>query len=963
MHEPVKQFSKLLAGQGTLSVLGGNKPFGLKDPGSIWLVEKGAVDVFAMKDEEADTHGVRRHLFRVPAGEILCGMQTNALRLEACATSGSAVRAVPKKTFATLANGAARKAACFWLENWILRLSGSLRLQNSTPEIERCLVPGVKMQLMPGEKVNSRRGVVWVSHEKGSSRLFSREQLPPVNGQGYFPVVRDTWLEALENTSLNTLGTGPWLDNDPQWKGLTAFHNQAVLCLHQALDAAALTEEQRLENRKKAEISLFHEAIVTLAGLEDHPSAAMTSGDALLTACRLVGNQASIQIDALPKNIKTPSDLQRQEVIRNNPFRIRKIALEGEWWRCDNGPFVGALTENETPVALLPVSSKKYEMVNGADGSRTVVTAEKAAALSPEGYKFYASFPAGPITVKNLFSFASRGRGSDILTLFSMGALGGLIGLAVPVTTGVLINRIIPGAQIDQMLQVCLALFLAAVAGAAFDLTRGMATLRYQGRADERLQAGLWDHLLKLPVSFFKKFTAGELTERIMGIDHIQKMISGQVLHVALSAAFSVLNLALIFYYSASLALCALCIVLVVIGTTTALSLIQLKRQRQLIRLRGKLTGMVLQFVTAISKLRVAGAEKRAFLSWSRVFSAMREVTCRAGVVTNVIESLMSGLPILSSMIIFTILAMSELRDTLSLGAFLAFNAAFGQFLVAGTGLSTVLTPLISIIPAFEEANIILKTKPEVDVGKNDPGKLSGEIEVRHLSFRYDGNGPLILKNVSLAVKRGEFVAIVGPSGSGKSTLLRLLLGFEQPDTGAVYYDKQELSSLDILAVRRQFGVILQNGQTMPGDLFSNIAGAKNLTLDDAWRAARQAGIEKDIKEMPMQMHTVIPQGGGTLSGGQRQRLLIARALATRPEVIFMDEATSALDALSQKVVQKSMEALDVTRVVIAHRLSTIRHADRIVAIVDGKVAEAGTYDELMAKNGVFASLAKRQMS
>ena len=548
------------------------------------------------------------------------------------------------------------------------------------------------------------------------------------------------------------------------------------------------------------------------------------------------------------------------------------------------------------------------------------------------------------------------------MTLFLMGCLGGLIGLAVPMAIGVMINLVIPGAEIGQLLQVCMALFMAALAGGIFDLTRGMASLRLQGHADERLQAGLWDRLLNLPVSFFRKFTAGELTERAMTIDRIHKMLSGQVLHVALSAVFSVFNLALIFYYSPILALGAMGIVMAAITVTAVLSIIQLKRQRQIIQMRCRLTGMVLQFVTAISKLRVAGAEKRAFLSWARVFSRMREISMRAGAITNIMETLMSGLPILGAMVIFAILALSELRATLSIGAFLAFNAAFGQFLTAGMGLSTVLTPMLMIIPAYEQVNTILKTKPELDRGKANPGQLSGDIEVSRLGFHYDKDGPLILNDVSLKIKRGEFVAIVGPSGSGKSTLLRLLLGFERPGSGAIYYDSQELSSLDIDAVRRQLGVILQNGQLMAGDIFTNIVGTKNLTLEDAWRAARKAGIEKDIKEMPMQMHTIIPQGGGTFSGGQKQRILIARALATKPEIIFMDEATSALDTLSQRVVQESMERLEVTRLVIAHRLSTVRHADRIVVLVDGRVVETETYEDLIGQNGVFARLAKRQI-
>jgi ABC-type bacteriocin/lantibiotic exporter with double-glycine peptidase domain len=257
----------------------------------------------------------------------------------------------------------------------------------------------------------------------------------------------------------------------------------------------------------------------------------------------------------------------------------------------------------------------------------------------------------------------------------------------------------------------------------------------------------------------------------------------------------------------------------------------------------------------------------------------------------------------------------------------------------------------------------VLEEKPESSSGRKIVTSLSGDIEVSKLSFKYGKESPTVLDNISLKVKKGEYLAIVGKTGCGKSTLMRLLLGFENPDKGAIYYSGRDLSTLDLRSVRQKIGVVMQNGSLFPGDIFSNIIITSPWkTMDDAWEAARMAGIEDDIKAMPMGMHTMISEGAGGISGGQKQRLMIARAIIGKPQILFFDEATSALDNITQNHVAESIAKLHSTRVVIAHRLSTIKHCDRIVVIDEGKIAEEGTYDELMGLKGQFYELAIRQV-
>ena len=451
-----------------------------------------------------------------------------------------------------------------------------------------------------------------------------------------------------------------------------------------------------------------------------------------------------------------------------------------------------------------------------------------------------------------------------------------------------------------------------------------------------------------------------------MGINTIRRTLTGTTLSSILSAVFSVFSFCLLFYYSATLAFVATVLVAIAFITTTVRGFLLLKYQRELSRLGGKISGMVLEFINGIAKFRVSGTEGRAFAVWAREFAKQKKLAMEARQISNSVAIFNSAFPVVSSAAIFYVMADLIHQPgvaALTTGSFLAFSAAFGQFMGATLDLGSRIVGILNIVPLYERAKPILRTLPEVDTAKGDPGELRGSIEVNHVSFRYREDTPLVLRDVSLTIQPGQFVAIVGPSGCGKSTLFRLLLGFEKPESGAVYFDGQDLTGTDIQAVRQQIGTVLQNGRVIDGDIFTNIIGSKALTIDDAWEAARMSGLDQDIEAMPMGMHTFMSQEGGGLSGGQRQRLMIARAIVSKPRILFFDEATSALDNRTQAIVSESLESLKATRIVIAHRLSTIINADRIFVLDKGALAQSGTYQELIEQEGPFADLAKRQLA
>jgi ATP-binding cassette subfamily C protein len=596
------------------------------------------------------------------------------------------------------------------------------------------------------------------------------------------------------------------------------------------------------------------------------------------------------------------------------------------------------------------------------------LTPDVVAQLDPSAFMFYRCLPDRPLGSLDLLRFAVRGIHRDLLTIALIGAVGGLLTLVTPLAIGHIFDVLIPGVERGQLAQLALGLIVVAGAVGAFHFTRNVALIRLKHRAGDALQAAVWERLVNLPARFFAGYTAGDLGVRAMGVAGIMNALSASAISTIVSSIFTLFAVALLFYYSPLVAFVAVGLVLVVLVVIVICGVFQLRYRRQIEETYGKLAGLLLQFINGISKLRVAAAEDRAFTQWATRFAHQTRLEVSARIINNNLNVFVAAFPVVCSMVIY-LLVVGESGTpgagaALSTGSFLAFVAAFGTLLSGMMQLGSTVVNMLNVVPIYARLKPILAVAPEVDATKADPGPLRGRIEVTNLSFRYGDDGPPVLEDVSFDAHPGEFIALVGPSGSGKSTLLRLLLGFEQPESGSIAYDGFDVAGLDPWRLRRQLGVVLQDGNLLPGDIFSNIVGsAVDLTLNDAREAARLAGLDRDIEQMPMGMHTIITEGASTLSGGQRQRLMIARALVTKPRIVFFDEATSALDNPTQAVVTESLDRLRATRIVIAHRLSTIINADRIFVLDRGRIAQTGTYAHLVDQPGMFHELVRRQLA
>ncbi|MGW3463886.1 NHLP bacteriocin export ABC transporter permease/ATPase subunit, partial [Streptomyces olivaceoviridis] len=641
--------------------------------------------------------------------------------------------------------------------------------------------------------------------------------------------------------------------------------------------------------------------------------------------------------------------------------RTRAVRLNGRWWRENLGPLVGHRALSGAPVALL-WRRGGYVAVHPGTGRETPVEKANAEEFEPRAVMFYRPLPDKRLGPLGLLRFSLRGTRADLVNLLLAGLVTVAIGALVPIATGKVLGEYVPRAQEDLIVQVCLAVMVSGVVAAAFTLLENLSILRLEGRIEAALQPAVWDRLLRLPTRFFTQRSTGELASAAMGISTIRRLLAGVGPVVAQSVTVGAMNLALLFWYSPAMATAAIGMLVVIAAVFGGLGLWQVRWQRRLVVLGNKLNNQAFQTLRGLPKLRVAAAENYAYAAWARQFAHSRELQQKAGRIKNLTTVLGAVYLPVCTLLVFMLLA-GPARGAMSAADFLAFNTSVTMVLTSVTQLTGAFVSAVAALPLFEEIKPVLEATPEVRTASTRPGPLSGALEARRLSFRYADDGPLVLDDVSFAVRPGEFVAVVGPSGCGKSTLLRLLIGFDRPVSGSVLYDGQDLAALDQSAVRRQCGVVLQHAQPFTGSIMDVICGAEPYTPEEAMAAAELAGLAEDIQRMPMGLHTIVA-AGGAISGGQRQRLMIAQALIRRPRILFFDEATSALDNDTQRIVIDSTRKLNATRIVIAHRLSTVMDADRVIVMEDGKVVQQGTPAELLADTGGrLHELVRRQLA
>lgn len=643
-----------------------------------------------------------------------------------------------------------------------------------------------------------------------------------------------------------------------------------------------------------------------------------------------------------------------------NPTGIlrRSVKLTGSWWKDAFGPML-AFTKDGGAVALLPGKYGGYGWMDHKIGQAVKANCKTVGELTGEAICFYRPLPLRELTWKDLLRFMAGVLNRGDLALFLLtAALASLLGMVMPFVTQLIFGIVIPLGNSSNLAPVAALSIGALVSAAIINLTKALQMDRISQKMQLSVENAAMGRLLNLPAQFFKEHNAGELQNRVNSLTQMCGMLGETVFTSAVSGIFSIVYLFQIHILAPALAAPAIAILLVQVLIMVSEILLQAHITRKRLGIATQLNGLVFRLFSGIQKIKLAGGEQRAFAKWAELYAKEAKLLYNPPLLLKLQPALAGLITLAGSILLYDIAAVSHVNPA----QYMAFSAAYGLVSGAVLSLAAVAGSMANLKPLIEMAEPIMKAVPEVRAGKKSVTRMSGGVELSNVSFRYTEDGPWILDRVSLKIRTGQYIAIVGRTGCGKSTLMRLLLGFETPDSGGVYYDNRDLQTLDLRSLRRNIGVVLQQGKLFTGDIYSNIVvSAPWLTLDEAWEAARLAGVDEDIRKMPMGMQTLISEGSGGISGGQRQRLMIARAIAPHPKLLLFDEATSALDNITQRTVSQSLDSLKCTRIVIAHRLSTIRHCDRILALDGGKIVEDGTYDQLLAAGGFFAELVKRQ--
>lgn len=719
--------------------------------------------------------------------------------------------------------------------------------------------------------------------------------------------------------------------------------------------------DEQIKLRMQNDDDAFQDAFAQMAGAitGQRISAALRDGgraakDAIHEILRYYG----VKPQELPDNLRDLNE-QLEYLMRPSGIMRRTVTLEKGWYRDAVGAMLGTRTDDGSAVALIPAGLTGYCFTDAATGRRVRLNKKNQGLIAEEAICFYKPLPLKRLGLTDLMRYTAETLSAADFALIGLATLAvTLVGMLAPRLNNLLFSTVIESGSMQMVWAI--AVFFVSVSVAAILLTavKELLMARIDTKLSLSVEAAAMMRVLSLPAGFFKDYSAGELAGRSQHISALCEALVNAVFSAGLTSVFSLTYLSQVFLYAPALAVPALSVTLATVLFSLLAALLQMRVSKQEMELSVKENGLSYSLIAGVQKIKLAGAEKRAFAKWAAQYAQAARLTYDPPMLLKINGVISTAISLIGTIVMYY----AAVRSGVSVANYYAFSTAYGMVSGAFLSLSDMALTMAQIKPVYEMVKPILQAVPEISVGKQVVTRLSGGIELNNVSFRYSESMPLVVDNLSLKIRSGQYVAIVGQTGCGKSTLMRLMLGFETPQKGAVYYDGKDLAQMDLKSLRRNIGVVMQNGKLFQGDIFSNITiSAPWLTMDDAWRAAELAGIADDIRRMPMGMHTVISEGSGGVSGGQRQRLMIARAIAPKPRILMFDEATSALDNLTQKTVSESLDRLRCTRIVIAHRLSTIKQCDRIVVLDKGNIIEDGTYDELLEKKGRFAELVARQ--
>ena len=719
--------------------------------------------------------------------------------------------------------------------------------------------------------------------------------------------------------------------------------------------------DEQIKQRKLSDQEVFEESFMKIAGVVLGKKASKALNESHLISKEAIGDILKYYHY---KPVEIPSEITELEdqlefALRPHAIMRRNVELDDGWYKDAFGPMIGFDNETGMAVALLPRGFSGYYFNDARTGKRTKLNAKTAKLFKREAICFYRPLPLKKLKIWDLMKYIKGCmQGGDYVLVSLATLVAVLVGMIGPRLSKALTGPVLSSGSVKMLAGIAVFMFCTIISSQLISIIKNILMNRISTKTSLSVEAAVMMRILSLPPAFFRKFSSGDLAQRASAISSLCRMLLSTIFSSGLTSLMSLIYLTQVSSFAPALVLPSILIILATVLFSAIVSVVEIRIAREMMKLEAKEKGLGFAFLKGIQKIKLSGAEKRAFAKWTSVYAEEAEHEYNPPLIVKISPVISTAISLFGTILLYYLAG----RSGIGVSDYFAFNVSFGLVMGAFSALSSIATDIASIRPILEMCEPILNEEPETTEGRGVVTDVHGKIELSHVFFRYNDSMPYVINDLSLKIESGEYIAIVGKTGCGKSTLMRLLLGFEKPEKGAIYYDNRELGKLDLKSLRRKVGAVMQNGGLLTGSLYENISvAAPDLSLDDAWEAAELAGIADDIKRMPMGMMTVVSEGMGGISGGQKQRLMIARALAPKPKVLMFDEATSALDNKTQKRVSSALDNLKCTRIVIAHRLSTIKKCDRIILLEDGKILEDGTYDELISLKGRFADLVERQ--
>ncbi|MCH9630766.1 MAG: Vitamin B12 import ATP-binding protein BtuD [Chlamydiia bacterium] len=964
--------------------------YSLYEPNVFYFIEEGVVDLFA--NEVNEKEGIDRSLYlnSFEKGEILFGFEEGATpsvrSVYAKMHTSVVLRKVSIQDFdlKSLDEGI-KLAFCERIDSWIDKIAFIAskhleKLPNTPVSRKESFHLSKDLTIALGFNLECRKHsrTVWTCVTNGRITINEVDGSCIKPGDLSFPVPSSFIVTAKEETDLTFKGTEEAFYEPSFYSSLSTFHHLALSMMHHEVKRLSKLERMQILSNIALEKTTLMEAEHTLVSVlsDSDPEILSSESDLILKAVQMIG--AKIKVKAIHVHLENAEDLSDFEKIQSicaqADMGFRKVKLTSDFIEKDASSFLGYYKDTKTPVIILKVKARKYKLIDPRTAEERVVTKDFAEEFLEEAYVFYKSLPENPKGMR-LAKFVIEGRGKDIFTILAVSGLSAIISLYSPMAVGWIFDKAVPDHDFRFLIEIVLGLVMVSIGSQLFSLCRTYTFLRLEGKTSNKLQGALWKRLLTLKLPFFRKYSIGDLFQRVNAVDEIRRLLGSNTLSSIIASFFSILYFGVMLYRSWKLALIMLLPVFLTMTVYVIAIAMTIKRELKVLNVQAVIYGFFVQILDAVKKIRITGSENRAFARWATLFAEKKSTELKLAAIHNWLrvshEMITSFGVLLMYLVVIMILQKVEKAGVAGaaaaphithIGEFLSFSAAFGAFSGAVFGVGgSALSVLKDIIPRWRRAKYVLESEPERRNLQRNVGIISGDIVFEKVSFKYDEKAPFIFKDLNFSIKPGEFVAFTGPSGCGKSTIIRLLLGFEDPTKGKVFFDGKDISRLDLVGLRRKIGVVLQHGAILGGSIRDNINCSRNFSDEKIWETLKLCGIEEEIQNLPMGLETLLPSGGGTLSEGQKQRLLIARALISKPKILVLDEATSSLDNYTQELIKKNVDQLNVSRIVIAHRLTTIRNADRIFVINNGCIEQSGTYEELNSQEGLFQKLVKMQ--